>query len=272
MASSSSYTRNTLKRLFALSGNQCAFPDCSLALVNENNAANSNICHIEAAESGGQRYNLNMSPEQRADYPNLILLCPSHHKVTDDEMIYTVEKLKAMRADHEAMIQRRVSAKKPLHTRPSLLADLVKQLCKINIDGKASKAVVNTFDIETKIRYNQVILYRPFIQEHAVYAGRLQKIYTEFEKAGNSSINTVLRTISTLYAKQRGKLLRSDLSLANTQKNADALIEAVERDLHDLMDSSPNNDPAIPYEEVEFGLSIILVDAFMRCKILEEPQ
>ena len=85
-------------------------------------------------------------------------------------------------------------------------------------------------------------------------------------------MNTVLRNIASLYAIQKGRLLGANLSLANIQKNADALIEAVNRDLHDLMDASPNNDPTIPYEEVEFGLSIILVDAFMRCKILEEPQ
>jgi hypothetical protein len=272
MAGPRSYTPNTLKRLFALSGNQCAFPGCALELVNESNAANSNICHIEAAEQGGQRYNSNMSPKQRADYPNLILLCQSHHKVTDDVTIYTVEKLKGMKAAHEAMIQERVSAKRLLNSRTSLLADLVKQLCTININKVVSSTVVNTFDIETKISYNQVILYRPFIEEHARYAGKLQKIYTEFEKAGNNSMKTVLRNIASLYAIQKGKLLGANLSLANIQKNADALIEAVNRDLHDLMDASPNNDPTIPYEEVEFGLSIILVDAFMRCKILEEPQ
>jgi hypothetical protein len=269
MAGPRSYTPNTLKRLFALSGNQCAFPGCALALVNESNAANSNICHIEAAEPGGQRYNSNMSPKQRADYPNLILLCHSHHKVTDDETIYTVERLKAMKIDHLAS---RMRVKQPLKTSPSLLVDVVKRICKINFEEEAVDAVTQAFDIDVKINYNNVIQYRPFIEEHAAYAVKLQKIYAEFEREGNSSMNKVLRNVTSLYTKQKGNILGADLSLANIQKNADALIEAVERDLHELMDSSPNNDLTTPYEEVEFGLSIILVDAFMRCKILEEPQ
>jgi hypothetical protein len=272
MAGSRNYTPKTLKRLFALSGNQCAFPSCDRDLVNESNATNSNVCHIEAAEENGQRYNMHMTDQQRADYPNLILLCPSHHTVTNDVSIYTVDKLKAMRAEHEAIIQRRVSAKNPLNTRPSLLADIVKRLCKINFEAQAEHTAVKAFDIDAKISYNQVIRYRPFIEEHAVYAGKLQKIYTEFEMAGNSSLSSVLRTISSRYAKQKGKILGTDLSQTNVQKHADALIEAVNLDLHNLLDSSPNNDLAIPFEEIEFGMSIILVDAFMRCKILEEPQ
>ena len=74
------YTDKTLKRLFGLSGNICAFPDCNALLVNEKNALDSNICHIEAANEGGERYNSSMTDEERADYSNLILLCRQHHE------------------------------------------------------------------------------------------------------------------------------------------------------------------------------------------------
>jgi hypothetical protein len=272
MSGPRNYTQNTLKRLYGLSGNQCAFPGCGKQLVNESNAANSNVCHIEAAELGGQRYNKDMTDQMRADYPNLIALCPSHHIATNDESIYTVDKFKAMKAEHESMIQHRLFSNKPLNSRPSLLAEIVKRMSKMSIEAEAADTAVKAFDIDAKISYNQVIRYRSFIEAHVVYAGKLQKIYTEYERAGKSSMTSVLRTITSLYAKQKGKILGTDLSLTNTQNHADALIEAVERDLHDLMDSSPNNDLTIPYEEVEFGLSIILVDGFMRCKILEEPQ
>ena len=267
-----SYKRNTISRLFALSGGRCAFPGCNKLLVNHDNAANSHICHIAAASPSGQRYRSDMSDEQRADYTNLIVLCPSHHKVTDDEKLYTIEKLKAMKAEHEAMIQRRVSASKPLQKRPSLLADVVKRIGKINLQTETEEAAAgSSFDIEAKITHNHVIRYRPFLQEHAVYAGKLQNLYIEFEQAGNGRVEILLRNIASLYSLQKGKLLGADTSLANIQQNADALIEAVKNDLHDLMESSPNNDWAIPYEEVEFALSIVLVDAFMRCRILERP-
>ncbi|MCK0201371.1 hypothetical protein [Ornithobacterium rhinotracheale] len=48
----------TRQRLYAMSGNQCAFPGCIQSFFNPDDKANiSNICHIEAAEPGGQRYN-----------------------------------------------------------------------------------------------------------------------------------------------------------------------------------------------------------------------
>ena len=272
MPKSRHYKPNTIKRLYALSGGQCAFPGCDKSLVNLGNAADSHICHIAAASPGGQRYRSDMSDEQRADYTNLILLCPGHHKVTDDEKLYTIEKLKVMKAEHEAMIQRRVSASKPLQKRPSLLADVVKRIGKINLQTYAEEAATGpAFDIEAKITHNHVILYRPFLKEHAVYAGKLQSLYIEFEQTGGGRVETLLLNIASLYSLQKGKLLGADTSLVNIQQNADALIEAVKNDLHDLMESSPNNDWTIPYEEVEFALSIVLVDAFMRCRILERP-
>ena len=91
------YSPLTIKRLFGLSGNQCAFPGCTKICVNTQNAKDSNICHIEAAEKGGERYNPLMTDKQRADYPNLILLCIQHHDETNDIEKYTVEILKDMK-------------------------------------------------------------------------------------------------------------------------------------------------------------------------------
>jgi len=98
------YTQLTLKRLFSLSGNQCSFPNCKKILVNQNNALDSNICHIEGANEKGERYNPNMTDKERADYENLILLCNQHHRETDNVTKYSVNVLKNMKKQHENMI------------------------------------------------------------------------------------------------------------------------------------------------------------------------
>ncbi len=85
---------STIKKLFALSGNICAFPNCTQALVNENEDLIGEICHIEAAEEGGPRFNKNKTDEERRSFENLIILCPTHHEVTHNSTIYPVEKLK----------------------------------------------------------------------------------------------------------------------------------------------------------------------------------
>lgn len=92
---------STLRELYVNSGNQCAFPGCTNRVVDENGVFIAQVCHIEAANEGGQRFNLNMSNEERREYSNLLLLCYEHHKVTDDETEYTVEVLRRMKYEHE---------------------------------------------------------------------------------------------------------------------------------------------------------------------------
>jgi len=61
------------------------------------------VCHIAAANPGGPRYAANQTPAERHGYNNLILLCPTHHTVIDDdEEAYTVQRLTKMKTDHEA--------------------------------------------------------------------------------------------------------------------------------------------------------------------------
>ena len=85
---------NTVKKLFALSGNRCAFTDCPQKLVDERGNLFAQICHIEAAESGGKRYNSNQTPDERRSFENLILMCANHHIETNNVDIWSVEKLK----------------------------------------------------------------------------------------------------------------------------------------------------------------------------------
>ncbi|HDR4448814.1 TPA: HNH endonuclease [Bacillus cereus] len=90
-----------LRELYIFSGNQCAFPGCSHNIVNEDGTYIAQICHIEAASEGGQRFNSSMTNDDRRALSNLMLLCYEHHKTTDNTEIYTVEKMQEMKANHE---------------------------------------------------------------------------------------------------------------------------------------------------------------------------
>lgn len=103
------YTQQTIKKLFALSASQCSFPHCGKKIVNQSNAKDSNICHIQGANPNGERYNPNMTDKERANYDNLILLCQQHHDQTDDVSYYTVEVLLDMKKSHENKIQNLLS-------------------------------------------------------------------------------------------------------------------------------------------------------------------
>jgi len=84
----------TLRELYLKSGNQCAYPECCNLIVNDEGEFIGQICHIEAAEEGGPRFNSNQTNENRRTYVNLMLMCYEHHKVTDDVKKFTVSMLK----------------------------------------------------------------------------------------------------------------------------------------------------------------------------------
>ena len=92
---------DVLRALFARSGNRCCFPGCTSTLVNDRNLFVGQVCHIEAAEPGGERFNPGQSDDDRKRYENLMLLCYPHHVETNDVALYTVEKLRQLKAEHE---------------------------------------------------------------------------------------------------------------------------------------------------------------------------
>src|SRR5260370_35854748 len=88
--------------LFARSGNQCAFPKCR-ATIAVNETLTGEVCHIRGARPGSARYDPGQTDVERHAYANLVLMCPTHHTVIeDDEEAYAVERLCMIKAAHEA--------------------------------------------------------------------------------------------------------------------------------------------------------------------------
>ncbi|OFY22722.1 MAG: hypothetical protein A2W98_05380 [Bacteroidetes bacterium GWF2_33_38] len=96
-------TLKTVKKLFALSGNVCAFhdPQCNENMVDEKGNVIGKICHIEAANKKGERFNEKSNDEVRRDFDNLILLCDKHHIETNNVVKYKVDVLQKMKEEHE---------------------------------------------------------------------------------------------------------------------------------------------------------------------------
>ena len=75
----------TVKRLFAASGNRCAFPECSAPIAEPSGTITGIICHIKARSPGGPRYDPEQSEEDRHSFRNLLLMCARHSKLIDSE-------------------------------------------------------------------------------------------------------------------------------------------------------------------------------------------
>jgi len=72
-------------------------------LIDEDGIFVAQICHIEAASTNGERFNPNMTDEERRAPENLLVLCYRHHKKTNDTEIYDASALLRMKEQHEAL-------------------------------------------------------------------------------------------------------------------------------------------------------------------------
>ena len=265
------YKHNTVRRLDKLSGNQCAEPSCQKNLIAEDGQSIiSKICHIEAASKNGPRWNANMSDDERRDFSNLILLCDEHHTIIDNkvnEKRFPVSLLKKWKTEHEAKILKLISESNVLLKNPSALNIIIGFVGNRIFDDTITKDPTNAPDTTDKISYNNVILFKPVIEEYAVYQGKLNKLYEEIEKQGSTKKVFVLQNIKSIYLKEKGKYK----DLMEIRANADTIIENIENELWKIIENSSNPILDLPIEAVKIGLLIILVDAFMRCNILEEP-
>jgi DNA-binding PadR family transcriptional regulator len=106
------YTDQTLKKLFALSGNVCAFPGCTAPIVDTDmDVVVGDICHIKGKSENGPRYDPTQSEAERNGYDNLLVMCVPHNRIVDGKKtrhLYPVEVLQEYKRDHEAQYQRSV--------------------------------------------------------------------------------------------------------------------------------------------------------------------
>ena len=116
----------------------------------------------------------------------------------------------------------------------------------------------NPFDIEKKISYNQLEKARIFIDDYKIHHPRIEKIYYEYDKQGVNKSFSVLSAIRTEYIKL------SDIS--NTD---DIFLKIIEKIIKNIRKSA--NYTSIPDEELELCAQILVVDAFIRCKIFVNP-
>ena len=133
-------TEKTIKQLFALSGNICAYPECRLPIVERTGTVTGEICHIKARHDGGPRFDCEQSDEDRHALGNLILLCRHHHKVIDSEpALYTEEVLKEMKAIHES------AAGRPETQQDRFFAKiLLNDLRRISVTNNSGNVAINS--------------------------------------------------------------------------------------------------------------------------------
>lgn len=142
----------------------------------------------------------------------------------------------------------------------SNLATIINILAKEDLDLKNTKINTTTFVIEDKINYNDLNGVRELINDYKIFSVKLDQKYTEFDREGINRSTSILQIIRRQYIKLRNK-----------KKDSEEVFYGVVENIMKIIEESFNYR-VLPFEELEMCVDILVVDAFMRCKIFENPE
>ncbi|WP_235829634.1 ABC-three component system protein [Clostridium nigeriense] len=142
------------------------------------------------------------------------------------------------------------------------LANIINILSKENLSNIKQSINIDSFQIDKKIEYNKLNLASFIIEDYKIYNGHVEKKYIEFDKLGVNKSFAVLQTI-------RGKYI--ELCTNGKCQNADILFLEIIKKVKELILASKNCID-LSFEMLELCVNILVVDAFIRCKIFKNPE
>jgi len=243
---------SVVKRVFALSGNQCAFPNCKQNMVDSNGTVIGEICHIEAAEINGERYNQNSNDEYRRSFVNLILMCGVHHKTTNNVEIYTVDKLEKIKFNHESkFLQQNYVVSESIveqaitnymeqsNKNESSGVQINNMTGTQNIENQIGSQVINHFSKETKM---------PFIDGAREVSQDLKTLIDKNIKPGSQPEKTVIDFKNELQDKIPRDIVTIDTKFLKFRKDNGRIkadVESYEKQNNTVLDECNSDTQAI---------------------------
>ena len=142
----------------------------------------------------------------------------------------------------------------------SNLAKVINILAEETLDINAGSPEINSFAIEDKISFNNLEDAKDIIDDYKIFYHKLDEIYSEFDKEGKNKSFSVLQEIRRKYIELN--------RLNNTP--TDIFYEIINSVMKVIIESS--NYIEMPMEELQICTDILVVDAFIRCKIFKNPE
>lgn len=142
----------------------------------------------------------------------------------------------------------------------SNLAVVINLLSQENLSDIVESPEINSFEITRKIEFNDLMPVKETIDDYKIFYSKLDEKYKEFDKQGVNKSFSVLSVIRNIYNKLAGEI-----------SDPQELFYTIMDDVIELIKNSKNYIE-IPYEELEICVSILVVDAFIRCKIFKNPE
>ena len=141
----------------------------------------------------------------------------------------------------------------------SNLATIINILSKEDWDIHDSPVSINSFDIDHKICFNNLNAAKNIIDDYKIHHTRIDKIYSEYDLSGKNKSSSVVAAIRKEYIRAKKTLNDDDLFFQVSDRIKEKIIQSA-------------NFIEIPIDELELCINILVVDAFIRCKIFENPE
>lgn len=141
-------------------------------------------------------------------------------------------------------------------------SDLTKVINALSKEQFSEMEAPNTlpFQVEEKIEFNKLRPRYDYIKDYDAYMGILAKKYNEFDRLGKNSSFVILKSLKSEY--RHLKELYSD-----SVQLFDKIIEITKTKVKET-----NNIDDVSEEMLDFCVWIIIVDAFLKCQIFENPE
>jgi hypothetical protein len=140
------------------------------------------------------------------------------------------------------------------------LAIIINILSKEKLNESIDPPELNACGIENKIDFNGLSGVRETINDYKVHFTKINNIYSTFDKEGYNKSFSVLQIIRKQYIKRQ-----------NSTMSPSDIFYSIITDVMDIVTESKNY-VEMKYDELELCVNILVVDAFIRCKIFTNPE
>lgn len=145
-----------------------------------------------------------------------------------------------------------------LHNVSSILAKILPKMVELIANEKPKIAAnIKPYDIEEKIKYNNITVCKRFLDNYGIYSIAVDELYNEEERSVPGFKIKLFKYLANIYIKR-----------AISTKSENELMLAI----HDEYSSRLNDIEGTCFEEIDTITWIIICHAFINCKIFESPE
>jgi hypothetical protein len=142
----------------------------------------------------------------------------------------------------------------------SNLANVINILSKEPWKGTGRADNFNPFEIERKIVFNKLKKPRQIIEDYKIFHHKVDEKYKAYDDSGYNKSYSILQLIGKYYVEESSKSEDADIVFS---KIGNRLLEKVQESA---------NFVKVEFEILVLCIDILMVDAFIRCKIFENPE